>query len=108
MMHCGAGLAQAASMGCGPTTATRALVTSHTTAATRPLTSTPLRLRHSGRCTMTGQAALGVRSSCYRLYKHCLEHSHTGAAFALALSTCRDDDRDDVLYKEHRIAFSNI
>ena len=63
MMHCGADLAQAASMGCGPTTATRALATFRTTAATRPLTSTPLRLRRSGRCTMTGPAALGVRVS---------------------------------------------
>ena len=67
MMHCGADLAQAASMGCGPTTAMRALATSRTTAATRPLISMPLRLRHFRRCTMSGPAALGVRVSLLQI-----------------------------------------
>ena len=62
MMYCGAGLARAASMGYGPTTATRALLTTHTTAATRPMTSAPLRLVHSKGCMMTGPAALAVRT----------------------------------------------
>ena len=63
MTCCGAGLTQAASMGCGPTTATRALTTTRTTAVVRPLTSTPLLPKHSKGCTKTGPAALGVRGS---------------------------------------------
>ena len=63
MTCCGADLTRAASMGCGPTTATRALTTTRTTAAIKRLTSTPLLPKHSGGCTMTGPAALGVRGS---------------------------------------------